>query len=137
MSLARPWFRFVFGCGTLKIWVGEDGVHWGRPFDPLVNQQFPYTHLGLYCLQGPNRKAIKLRHVQLRAVAALNDLRQGACARHWPCPRPATRPNGSRPCWRRSRRMPTRPPGAGLRHPDPGGRHDRALGHRPARSSRR
>ena len=74
MSLPQPWFRLVFGCGTLKVWVSQDGKHWGRAFDPLVNQQAPYTHLGLYCVPGQPRKSIKLRQVQLRELATLSDL---------------------------------------------------------------
>ncbi len=74
MSLPRPWFRLVFGCGTFKVWTSLDGIHWGRAFDPLVNQQAPYTHLGLYCLAGQPRKSIKLRHVQLRELATLSGL---------------------------------------------------------------
>ncbi len=74
MSLAQPWFRLVFGCGTLKCWTSQDGVHWGRAFDPWVNQPAQYSHFGLYCVQGQQRKSIKLHQMQLRELAALNGL---------------------------------------------------------------
>jgi outer membrane protein assembly factor BamB len=75
LSPASPWFRLVFGCGTLKCWVSLDGIHWGRAFDPPVNQQLPYSHFGLYCVQGGDaRKAIKLRQLQLRDLESLNAL---------------------------------------------------------------
>jgi len=73
-SPASPWFRLVFGCGTLKCWVSLDGIHWGRAFDPPVNQLLPYSHFGLYLLPGEARKSIKLRQLQLRDLESLNAL---------------------------------------------------------------
>ena len=74
MSLKSPWFRLVFGCGTLKCSDHADGTHWGRAFDPLTNQDQPYTHLGLYCVASSPRKSIQLRHLQLRDLPTINAL---------------------------------------------------------------
>jgi outer membrane protein assembly factor BamB len=70
----RPWLRLLFGCGVFKWWVSDDGVHWGRAWDPLTNQRGPIRAVGLYCTQGDQRRTIRLQRLLVRELEALNAL---------------------------------------------------------------
>lgn len=67
----RFWLRLVFGCGILKCWSSTDGVHWGRPIEPLTNLEGPFERIGLACVPGKEKRTITLRRVIIRELTAL------------------------------------------------------------------
>ncbi|MHB1033743.1 MAG: outer membrane protein assembly factor BamB family protein [Pirellulales bacterium] len=70
----RQWLRIVFGCTMLKCWTSPDGVHWGGVVEPLRWVFGPFTHVGVFCLDGKSPRSIKLQRIEVRELKTLTDL---------------------------------------------------------------
>ena len=78
MSLPRPWFRLVFGCGTFKVWTSwTASIGVGLSIRWSTNR-LPTRIWACTACVGQQRKSIKLRHVQLRELATLDWLAPAA-----------------------------------------------------------
>ncbi len=69
----HAWLKFVGGCGV-KCYTSIDGIHWARQLQPFDSPNGPLTHLVLWCPQGNQLRNIRLRHVTLRKLPAVEAL---------------------------------------------------------------
>jgi outer membrane protein assembly factor BamB len=73
-SGSGQWLRIVAGCGAIKCWIGGDGRHWGRPFDPILGVQDGFSHAGLMAFKDSAPGRIGLKHIEVRELSSLVDL---------------------------------------------------------------
>lgn len=67
----RHWLRIVVGAGLAVSYTSGDGVHWSPPAPTAAAVDGVCTRLGLYCLAGEKRRAIKLRSIAVRRLDSL------------------------------------------------------------------
>ncbi len=74
--LAKPgWLKMTAGLGTMHIQTSGDGRHWGHVVEnPIRDWPGAVASMGLFGLQGPNPRSIRVRHVQVRELNGLTDL---------------------------------------------------------------
>lgn len=68
------WVRLVTGCGTLKMWLSQDGTHWSRAVDPPRGLDVSYQTLGLFAEPGPEHRRIALKSLQFYEFSELAHL---------------------------------------------------------------
>ncbi len=71
---SKPWIKLLTGCGTVRIWMSADGLHWVRACDPWMNQQGPLASVGLYCCSDKQPRSIKLQRIVVGELPAINAL---------------------------------------------------------------
>lgn len=64
------WYRLVCGAGRVKCFVSADGIHWSQPHPGVNDCGGPCTRIGLYCVPGEKKRAIKLRSIEVRQLAS-------------------------------------------------------------------
>ena len=74
--LARTgWFKLTAGLGTLHVQVSGDGLHWGHVIEsPGRDLPGPVASMGLFGLQGPNARMIRVRQIQVRELTGVTSL---------------------------------------------------------------
>jgi outer membrane protein assembly factor BamB len=69
------WLRLLFGCGTLRVWLSADGLHWSEPFfDPRGGLPGEVTHLGLHVSANRPECRLRIGEIRLRRLPAFNAL---------------------------------------------------------------
>ncbi|MEI8017812.1 MAG: PQQ-binding-like beta-propeller repeat protein, partial [Schlesneria sp.] len=63
------WFKLIAGLGTLHVQVSGDGHHWGHVIEsPGRDLPGAVCSMGLFGLQGPNVRTIRVRQIQVREL---------------------------------------------------------------------
>ena len=66
------WFKLIAGLGTLHVQVSGDGQHWGHVIEsPGRDLPGAVGSMGLFGLQGPNARTIRVREIQVRELTGL------------------------------------------------------------------
>lgn len=70
--LKQHWIKLILGCGIIKNYVSDDGVHFSRGDAPGQSPGGlkPCSTLGVYCLPGDEPRRIRLRRVEVREFPA-------------------------------------------------------------------
>jgi outer membrane protein assembly factor BamB len=74
--LARTgWFKLISGLGTLHVQVSGDGLHWGHVIEsPGRDLPGAVGSMGLFGLQGPTARTIRVGQVQVRELTGVTSL---------------------------------------------------------------
>ena len=74
--LAKPgWLKLIAGLGTLHIQTSGDGRHWGHVVEsPGRDLPGAVGSMGLFGLQGPNARTIRVRQIQVRELTGITNL---------------------------------------------------------------
>lgn len=69
------WLKLISGLGTIHVQTSGDGVHWGHVVEnPGRDWPGAVGSMGLFGLQGPNARTIRIRQVQIRELTGITDL---------------------------------------------------------------
>ncbi len=69
------WFKLIAGLGTLHLQVSGDGRHWGHVVEsPGRNLPGAVCSMGLFGLQGPNVRTIRVRQIQVRELIGITSI---------------------------------------------------------------
>lgn len=69
------WIKVVAGLGTVQILVSGDGRHWGHlTEDPARDLPGAVGSVGLFGLQGPNARTLKLASLEIRSLSGITEL---------------------------------------------------------------
>ena len=70
----HQWLRFVVGAGVLKGFTSGDGVHWSQFATNDAVVEGACTTIGLFCSPYREKRAIKLRSIEIRRLDTLTSL---------------------------------------------------------------
>lgn len=75
VPIAAPhcWVKLLYGCGVLKWWISNDGIHWAQPAYPRETEA-DITGLGLEVVGKRKEVGITLRRIEFRELTGLTAL---------------------------------------------------------------
>ncbi len=69
------WLKLIAGLGTLHVQVSGDGLHWGHVIEsPGRDMPGAVGSMGMFGLQGPNPRTIRVRQIEVRELAGVTSL---------------------------------------------------------------